>query len=72
MHSAPKLEGMRPDISLSIYASLKGANHASGSASALFIGGFSIMEMGKVMAYSKKKMVHFFIFFPIARIVCMS
>ncbi|XP_054801518.1 nuclear pore complex protein GP210 [Prosopis cineraria] len=40
-------EGMRPDISLSIYASLKGANHASGSASALFVGGFSIMEMSK-------------------------
>ncbi|KAK4272113.1 hypothetical protein QN277_020709 [Acacia crassicarpa] len=43
----PRLEGMRPDISLSIYASLKGANQASGSASALFIGGFSIMGMGE-------------------------
>lgn len=51
VHSVPKLEGMRPDVSLSIYACLKELKHASGSASALFIGGFSIMELGKVMAY---------------------
>ncbi|XP_061357530.1 nuclear pore complex protein GP210 isoform X2 [Gastrolobium bilobum] len=48
VHSVPKLEGMRPDISLSIYASLKERKHVSGSASALFIGGFSILEMGQL------------------------
>jgi len=47
VHSVPKLEGMRPDVSLSISASLE-HEHVSGSASALFIGGFSIMEMSKV------------------------
>ncbi|KAH1248383.1 Nuclear pore complex protein [Glycine max] len=46
VHSVPKLEGMRPDVSLSISASLE-HEHVSGSASALFIGGFSIMEMSK-------------------------
>ncbi|XP_027357563.1 nuclear pore complex protein GP210 isoform X2 [Abrus precatorius] len=46
-HSVPKLEGMRPDVSLSISASLKEHEHISGSASALFIGGFSIVEMSK-------------------------
>lgn len=49
MHSVPKSEGMRPDISLSVYASLKEHENVTGSVSALFIGGFSIMEMmGKV------------------------
>jgi len=47
VHSVPKLEGMRPDVSLSISAYLEN-EHISGSASALFIGGFSIMEMSKV------------------------
>ncbi|KAL2335736.1 hypothetical protein Fmac_016949 [Flemingia macrophylla] len=47
VHSVPKLEGMRPDVSLSISASLEEGDHVSGSASALFIGGFSIMEMSK-------------------------
>ncbi|KAL6506124.1 hypothetical protein OROHE_022653 [Orobanche hederae] len=47
VHSIPKSEGTRPDISVSIYASLKEHEHVLGSASALFIGGFSIMEMGK-------------------------
>ncbi|KAJ7974628.1 Nuclear pore complex protein [Quillaja saponaria] len=47
VHSVPKLEGMRPDISLSINAFLRNANHVSGSASAVFIGGFSILDMGK-------------------------
>ncbi|XP_027187547.1 nuclear pore complex protein GP210 isoform X1 [Cicer arietinum] len=47
VHSIPKSEGMRPDISVSIYASLKEHEHVSGSASVLFIGGFSIMETGK-------------------------
>ncbi|BAU00962.1 hypothetical protein VIGAN_11010600 [Vigna angularis var. angularis] len=46
VHSVPKLEGMRPDVSVSISASLEN-EHISGSASALFIGGFSIMEMSK-------------------------
>ncbi|KAF7801533.1 nuclear pore complex protein GP210 [Senna tora] len=46
VQSVPKLGGMRPYITLSIYASLNGAN-VSGHASALFIGGFSIMEMSK-------------------------
>ncbi|RDX93240.1 Nuclear pore complex protein GP210, partial [Mucuna pruriens] len=46
VHSVTKLEGMRPDVSLSISASLE-HEHVSGSASALFIGGFSIMEMSK-------------------------
>ncbi|KAI4350639.1 hypothetical protein L6164_005077 [Bauhinia variegata] len=47
VHSIPKLEGMRPDVSLTVNASLSEAKHISGSASALFIGGFSIMEMGQ-------------------------
>ncbi|RYR07176.1 hypothetical protein Ahy_B05g074493 isoform E [Arachis hypogaea] len=47
VHSVPKLEGSRRDISLSIYASLRQHNSISGSASALFIGGFSVKEMGK-------------------------
>ncbi|MED6170545.1 hypothetical protein PIB30_032004 [Stylosanthes scabra] len=47
VYSAPKLEGSRPDISLSIYASDRENNRISGSASALFIGGFSVKEMGK-------------------------
>ncbi|XP_058778625.1 nuclear pore complex protein GP210 isoform X1 [Vicia villosa] len=48
VHSIPKSEGIiRPDISVSIYASLKEHEHVLGSASALFIGGFSIVEVGK-------------------------
>ncbi|XP_022934341.1 nuclear pore complex protein GP210 isoform X2 [Cucurbita moschata] len=46
-HSAPKLKAMRPDISVTIYASSREGSQISGSASALFIGGFSVMEMGK-------------------------
>ncbi|PRQ54034.1 putative invasin/intimin cell-adhesion [Rosa chinensis] len=42
-----KSKDMKPDISVSINASLRGADHVSGSASALFVGGFSVMEMGK-------------------------
>ncbi|KAF2308463.1 hypothetical protein GH714_009804 [Hevea brasiliensis] len=45
--SIPRMKDMRPYISVSINASLKEANHVSGSASALFIGGFSILEMDK-------------------------
>ncbi|XP_029128898.1 nuclear pore complex protein GP210 isoform X2 [Cajanus cajan] len=44
VHSVHKIEGMRPDVSLTISASLEEQEHVSGSASALFIGGFSIME----------------------------
>uniref|UniRef100_A0A5B7BTW7 BIG2 domain-containing protein n=1 Tax=Davidia involucrata TaxID=16924 RepID=A0A5B7BTW7_DAVIN len=43
----PKSKDMRQDISVSINASLREANHISGSASALFIGGFSILEIDK-------------------------
>ena len=57
VHSVPKLEGLRPDVSLSIYASLKEHKHVSGSASALFIGGFSVMEMGKVWHTIKAKLL---------------
>lgn len=49
----PKSKDMKPDISVSINASLRGADHVSGSASALFVGGFSILEMGKVVTYSE-------------------
>ena len=42
---------MRPYISLSISASVQETNHVSGSASALFVGGFSILEMGKVRSH---------------------
>ncbi|KAK6928386.1 hypothetical protein RJ641_006977 [Dillenia turbinata] len=46
-HSLPKSNDFRPDMFISISASLRGSSHASGSASALFIGGFSILEMDK-------------------------
>lgn len=42
-----KSKDMKPDISVSINASLRGADHVSGSASALFVGGFSVMEMDR-------------------------
>jgi nuclear pore complex protein Nup210 len=58
VHSIPKSEGTRPDISVSIYASLKEHEHVLGSASALFIGGFSIMEMGKVWNTNMEKLIH--------------
>ncbi|GLU11334.1 hypothetical protein SLE2022_280890 [Rubroshorea leprosula] len=45
--SIPKPKDMKPYVYVSINASMKEANHVSGSASALFIGGFSIVEMGK-------------------------
>ncbi|PSS30358.1 Nuclear pore complex protein [Actinidia chinensis var. chinensis] len=38
---------MKQDISVSIGVSLRGVNHISGSATALFVGGFSILEMDK-------------------------
>lgn len=59
MHSIPKSEGIiRPDISVSIYASLKEHEHVLGSASALFIGGFSIVEVGKVCHTNMEKLDH--------------
>lgn len=48
VHSLPKSKGMKSDISVSINTILKESNDAMGSASALFIGGFSILGMGKV------------------------
>ncbi|RZC71969.1 hypothetical protein C5167_035143 [Papaver somniferum] len=45
--SIPKSKTMRPDISLSITASMKELGHVSGSSTALFIGGFSVLEMDK-------------------------
>jgi nuclear pore complex protein Nup210 len=47
MRSVPNLKDTRKGMSVSISASARGADHVSGSASALFIGGFSILEMGK-------------------------
>ncbi|KAF7130117.1 hypothetical protein RHSIM_Rhsim10G0015700 [Rhododendron simsii] len=43
----PKSKDMRQDISVSINVSLRGAKNISGSASALFVGGFSILEADK-------------------------
>lgn len=45
VRSIGKSKERSQDISVSINASLRGANHVSASASALFIGGFSILEM---------------------------
>ncbi|KAE8694381.1 GP210 protein [Hibiscus syriacus] len=47
VRTAPKLKNMKPYIYVSINASLKEHSHVSGSASALFVGGFSIVQMGK-------------------------
>ncbi|XP_052195537.1 nuclear pore complex protein GP210 isoform X2 [Diospyros lotus] len=46
-HSAPKLKVMGQGISVSVAVSIRGTNQISGSASALFVGGFSILEMDK-------------------------
>ena len=51
VRSIPKSKDMKPDISVSMSASMRGAKYASGSASGLFIGGFSVLEMGKVNIY---------------------
>ncbi|KAL6960548.1 hypothetical protein U1Q18_038311 [Sarracenia purpurea var. burkii] len=45
--SIPKSKDMRQDISVSINVSFRGDNHITGSASALFVGGFSLVEMNK-------------------------
>uniref|UniRef100_A0A7N0VCU3 Uncharacterized protein n=1 Tax=Kalanchoe fedtschenkoi TaxID=63787 RepID=A0A7N0VCU3_KALFE len=48
VYSMPKSKDMRPDISVTISASLREADHVSGHATALFIGGFSVVDLGKV------------------------
>ncbi|KAJ8750145.1 hypothetical protein K2173_014060 [Erythroxylum novogranatense] len=45
--SIPRSKDMRPYISFSVSASIREANHISGSVSAIFIGGFSILDMNK-------------------------
>ncbi|KAM7268816.1 hypothetical protein ACFE04_010982 [Oxalis oulophora] len=45
VHLIPKLEDVKPYVYVVVNASLREANHVSGSASALFIGGFSVKEM---------------------------
>ncbi|XP_038715182.1 nuclear pore complex protein GP210 isoform X2 [Tripterygium wilfordii] len=45
--SAPKSRNKKPYVSVSINASLKEAKNVSGSASVLFIGGFSVLGMHK-------------------------
>ncbi|TYI63709.1 hypothetical protein E1A91_D09G035200v1 [Gossypium mustelinum] len=50
VRTIPKLKDMKPYIYVSINASMKEHSHVSGSASALFVGGFSIMQMGKDIA----------------------
>ncbi|XVF57995.1 hypothetical protein PTKIN_Ptkin07bG0027000 [Pterospermum kingtungense] len=47
VRTIPKLKDMKPYIYVSVNASMKENSHVSGSASALFVGGFSITQMGK-------------------------
>ncbi|CAK7328122.1 unnamed protein product [Dovyalis caffra] len=47
VHSVPRTKVMRPYVSISMNVSLREFSHVSGSASAIFIGGFSILEMDK-------------------------
>lgn len=51
LRSVPKSKDTSPFISVSVNASLREAHRISGSASAsaLFVGGFSILEMDKVI-----------------------
>ncbi|CAA2987605.1 nuclear pore complex GP210 [Olea europaea subsp. europaea] len=49
MHSTPNSIDKDRDIYVTINASLRGDSHISGSASALFIGGFTVLEMEKKM-----------------------
>ncbi|XP_074274983.1 nuclear pore complex protein GP210 isoform X2 [Silene latifolia] len=44
---APKSSFKRQDISISIHAKLREAHEVSGSATALFVGGFSVLDMNK-------------------------
>lgn len=45
VRSAPKHQDMRKGILISVNASVQGENNILGSASALFVGGFSLLEM---------------------------
>ncbi|XAR51910.1 hypothetical protein NMG60_11006706 [Bertholletia excelsa] len=45
VRSVPKSKDTRQDLSVSMNVSLRGTNNISGSASALFVGGFSIIEL---------------------------
>ncbi|KAJ4827574.1 hypothetical protein Tsubulata_004795 [Turnera subulata] len=47
LHSASGLKEMKPFLTISVNASLREARHISDSASAMFVGGFSILEMHK-------------------------
>ncbi|KAF4381614.1 hypothetical protein F8388_021242 [Cannabis sativa] len=47
-HLMPKTNAMKPKIPISIYASLREADHIQGSASALFVGGFSMLGTDKL------------------------
>ncbi|WCJ21095.1 Nuclear pore complex protein GP210 [Euphorbia peplus] len=47
VHSTPRFKAASPYISVSVNAFLKDASNISGSASAMFIGGFAIFEMEK-------------------------
>ncbi|KAK8631457.1 hypothetical protein V6N13_028245 [Hibiscus sabdariffa] len=47
VRTAPKLKEMKPYIYVSVNASMKEHGHVSGSASALFVGGFSIVQLGE-------------------------
>ncbi|OMO69335.1 Bacterial Ig-like, group 2 [Corchorus olitorius] len=47
VRTIPKLKDMKPYVYISINASMKEHSHVCGSASALFVGGFSITHMGK-------------------------
>ncbi|CAM8898328.1 unnamed protein product [Rhodiola kirilowii] len=48
VHSMPKSKDLRPDISVTISASLNEASHISGHTSVMFIGGFSVLDTGKL------------------------
>ncbi|KAI4366879.1 hypothetical protein MLD38_022689 [Melastoma candidum] len=45
--SMPRSKDIRPDVSISVKATMREAKNASGSASAMLVGGFSILGMGK-------------------------
>ncbi|KAK9004035.1 hypothetical protein V6N11_001853 [Hibiscus sabdariffa] len=47
VRTTPKLKEMKPYIYVSVNASMKEHSHVSGSASALFVGGFSIVQLGE-------------------------
>lgn len=62
VHSMTKAKDMKPHVSFSVSASLKEAHHVSGSASALLIGGFSVMGPNKVII----KFLNFFTFLKVS------